>query len=82
MAINLVQTQEGLSLPDFLEQYGTEEQCHDALVASRWKAGFPAQNAGVQNIATLRTGGCSSVTDATSRHLSQQARSIIAHRPP
>ena len=32
MARNPVQFQRGMSLATFLERYGSEEQCHDALV--------------------------------------------------
>jgi hypothetical protein len=31
MPINTVQFQKGLSVPEFLEQYGTKEQCEAAL---------------------------------------------------
>jgi hypothetical protein len=31
MAMNRIQFQAGLSLPSFLEQYGTEAQCEAAL---------------------------------------------------
>lgn len=34
MSINHVQFQKGLSLADFMERYGTQAQCHAALVAS------------------------------------------------
>ena len=40
MARNTVQFQKGLSEPEFERQYGTEEQCRAAVVASRWPAGF------------------------------------------
>lgn len=40
MAMNRVQFQRGLSLPQFLEQFGTEEQCQDALLKARWPQGF------------------------------------------
>lgn len=40
MAINGVQFQRGLSLADFLKDYGTEEQCERALEVSRWPGGF------------------------------------------
>jgi transposase-like protein len=40
MAINRVQFQPGLSLPDFLTKFGTEKQCQDALEQSRWPHGF------------------------------------------
>lgn len=40
MSINKIQFQKGLSMAEFMERYGTEEQCHAALVASRWPTGF------------------------------------------
>jgi ribosomal protein L37AE/L43A len=40
MAINQVQFQRGLPMAEFMERYGTQEQCHTALVASRWPDGF------------------------------------------
>ena len=40
MAMNRIQFQPGLSLPDFLKAYGTELQCEQALAAVRWPDGF------------------------------------------
>ena len=40
MAMNRIQFQKGLSLPAFLEQFGTETQCEDALEKTRWPDGF------------------------------------------
>lgn len=40
MAINRIQFQQGLSLNDFLHNYGTEEQCSVTLEKSRWPHGF------------------------------------------
>lgn len=40
MARNRVQFQKGMSLSGFLTHYGTEDQCHAALVAWRWPKGF------------------------------------------
>ena len=40
MARNPVQFQKGLSLIEFNRRYGTNEQCHAALIAMRWPDGF------------------------------------------
>ena len=40
MAINRVQFQPGLSLPAFLQRYGTESVCSEALQQARWPRGF------------------------------------------
>jgi ribosomal protein L37AE/L43A len=40
MARNPVQFQKGLSLMEFNRRYGTDDQCHAALVAMRWPGGF------------------------------------------
>ena len=40
MSKNKIQFQKGLSLSNFLEEYGTEEQCFEALVKLRWPKGF------------------------------------------
>jgi ISXO2-like transposase domain/Transposase zinc-ribbon domain len=40
MARNAVQFQRGLSTAQFQALYGTEEQCHAALVVMRWPEGF------------------------------------------
>lgn len=36
MAMNRIQFQAGLSLPEFLKDYGTEAQCEQVLQAVRW----------------------------------------------
>ena len=40
MPRNKVQFQKGLSLSQFLSQYGTERQCREALFRLRWRNGF------------------------------------------
>lgn len=40
MAMNRVQFQPGLSLPQFLLRYGAQAQCEQALQQSRWPQGF------------------------------------------
>jgi len=46
MTKNQVQFQKGLSLSEFFNQYGTEEQCHDALLGWRWPDGFRGPECG------------------------------------
>jgi transposase-like protein len=46
MARNPVQFQRGMSLATFLQRYGSEEQCHDALIAMRWRSGFVCPSCG------------------------------------
>ncbi len=38
--MNRIQFQPGLSLPQFMELYGTEEKCEAALEKARWPNGF------------------------------------------
>jgi ISXO2-like transposase domain/Transposase zinc-ribbon domain len=40
MAMNHVQFQPGLSLPEFIKLYGSEAQCETALAQTRWPSGF------------------------------------------
>jgi transposase-like protein len=40
VAINGIQFQKGLSLAQFMKDYGTEAQCEAALVRARWPRGF------------------------------------------
>lgn len=40
MAMNRIQFQPGLSVPEFFQQYGTELQCEAALEKARWPDGF------------------------------------------
>ena len=40
MAINTVQLQKGMSIQEFMKQYGTEAQCIGALESQRWPNGF------------------------------------------
>ncbi len=53
MAMNRVQFQKGLSMVEFLKHYGTVEQCHAALVASRWPAGFVCPHCGETHHSTF-----------------------------
>ncbi|WP_089728619.1 IS1595 family transposase [Candidatus Thiosymbion oneisti] len=46
MSRDSIQFQKGLSLPEFLEHYGSEQQCYDALFKLRWPDGFVCPNCG------------------------------------
>ncbi len=46
MPRNLIQFQKGLSLHEFLNQYGQEEQCREALHRLRWPNGFVCPECG------------------------------------
>jgi len=55
MAQNKVQFQKGMSLPDFMKLYGTEEQCFNALFELRWPAGFVCSECGCKKSCQLST---------------------------
>lgn len=40
MAFNRIQFQHGMSIPEFLRNFGTEAQCAEAVKAARWPGGF------------------------------------------
>lgn len=46
MSMNSIQFQRGLSLERFLELYGTEPQCEQALIAARWPKGWKCSRCG------------------------------------
>ena len=57
MAKNQVQFQQGLSLPGFLSQFGTEEQCGQALIRWRWPGGFVCPECGHTEHCEIRDRG-------------------------
>lgn len=56
MARNTVQFQKGLSEDGFDALYGTEEQCHAALVRLRWPRGFECPECGGQRYCIVKRG--------------------------
>lgn len=52
MPMNRVQFQKGLSMPEFLDRYGSEEHCEQALIAARWPSGFACPACGVMESRT------------------------------
>jgi hypothetical protein len=55
VARNKVQFQKGLSEPEFLRQYGTEEQCREAVIALRWPKGFQCPGCGGAKHSLVKT---------------------------
>ena len=53
MAMNRVQFQKGLSISEFLKQSWRVEQCHAALLASRWPEGFVCPHCGETHHSTF-----------------------------
>jgi ribosomal protein L37AE/L43A len=53
MARNPIQFQKGLSLPEFLENYGTEDQCRAALEEMKWGRGFCCPECGFEKYIKL-----------------------------
>ena len=56
MPMNRVQFQPGLSMPEFLRQFGTEAQCEAALEQARWPEGFRCPHCGQGAHYVLRIG--------------------------
>ena len=46
MAINRIQFQPGMSLAEFLNRFGTEAQCAEAIRQARWPEGFRCPRCG------------------------------------
>ncbi len=55
MCKNKIQFQPGLSLQSFLSQFGSKEQCRNALVCWRWPQGFVCQSCGHAKYCLLKT---------------------------
>lgn len=71
MKKNKIQFQKGLSLSDFLKDYGTEGQCFEALVKLRWPEGFECPKCGgkahcrLNHRALFQCNACSTQTSIT-----------------
>jgi transposase-like protein len=55
MPKNKIQFQKGLSLPSFLQSYGTQEQCEKAIFSMRWPQGFVCPKCGCSTFYELTT---------------------------
>ena len=56
MAMNRIQFQSGLSMPEFFKRYGSEAQCAASLEATRWPGGFACPRCGNASHCVLRGG--------------------------
>lgn len=56
MSMNLIQFQHGLSLAEFLRQYGSEAQCRRAFYRARWPKGFRCPACGDRRRSSFRRG--------------------------
>jgi transposase-like protein len=56
MAMNRIQFQRGLSMPEFFSRYGSESQCAAALEKARWPSGFRCRRCGAVAHCVLRGG--------------------------
>ena len=70
MAKNPVQFQKGLGLYEFLEDYGSEEQCREALYRLRWPNGYVCPHCG-------NTTGCE-IKERKVYHKRQRIRALAA----
>lgn len=57
MSQNPIQFQQGMSLTEFTQQYGTEARCETALLRSRWPDGFVCPDCGGRAHSTFTLDG-------------------------
>lgn len=80
MTWNTIQFQKGLSLPKFLEKYGTESSCRDALFELRWPEGFRCPECGhdrhcrLKSRALIQCNRCHHQTSLTARTLFENTK--------
>ena len=67
MCKNTVQFQKDLSLSDFLESYGTEEQCSDALFKLWWREVLNVTDVVARIIDASSAANCFNVTAVEAR---------------
>ena len=79
MAKNPIQFQKGLSLTDFLAQYGTEEQCRTALTEARWRDGYRCPKCGCERATWLTRRNLFQCSDRSCRHQASVTAGTIFH---
>ena len=68
MAMNQVQFQAGLSIAQFIQQYGTEARCYRALYKARWPKGFRCPKCDSRPRSKFRRAGRAYYQCRTCRH--------------
>jgi transposase-like protein len=68
MTMNRVQFQPGLSMAEFMDRYGSDEQCEAALVQSRWLSGFVCPLCGCGHSRSFRRQGLLHFQCSACRH--------------
>lgn len=68
MAMNRGQFQKGLSLPDFIQRFGTDEQCATALESARCPDGFHCPQCGGTRHSVLKSGSRKTFQCSHCRH--------------
>ena len=85
MARNAVQFQKGLSMAEFVGLYGSEDQCHAALVRMRWPDGFKCPKCGAKRhsyLASKRLFQCTACRVQTSARSGSIGEPKICFRSP
>ena len=67
MARNMVQFQKGLSMVDFLNKYGSEEACRQAVFTLRWPEGFRCPECGNSTYCEIKSPRSFSATTVITR---------------
>jgi len=68
MSINRVQFQSGLSMPNFIKQFGTEEQCELELETVRWPMGFVCSHCDHSGCSVFKVGSRKTFQCQNCRH--------------
>ncbi len=54
MSIYEIQFQKGLSLPDFLHEFGSEDQCEAYIFSMKWPSGFKCSKCGHEHMTSFK----------------------------
>ena len=75
-----IQFQKGLGLPEFLEQFGSEEQCERQLASLKWPCGFICTHCKGKDVSIFRRNNRPYFQCSCCRHQSSLTSNTIFHR--